>query len=127
MSSTIDFGEVHGTSASCTLVIKFSKFSEFSVFTSECLWVLGLFCQTIPFTLQELTALKKQAMEDGVLSKTSTFEVVSGHVWQARTKALELEPTHVATLMYAVDIRKRLQPNLPAEFCGNGVYSACAR
>ncbi|CAK9238340.1 unnamed protein product [Sphagnum jensenii] len=83
--------------------------------------------KTIPFTLQELTALKKQAMEDGVLSKTSTFEVVSGHVWQARTKALELEPTHVATLMYAVDIRKRLQPNLPAEFCGNGVYSACAR
>jgi hypothetical protein len=124
MASTIDFGEVHGTSASRTLVIKFSKFS---VFTSECLRVLGLFCQTIPFTLQELTALKKQAMEDGVLSKASTFEAVSGHVWQARTKALELEPTHVATLMYAVDIRKRLQPNLPAEFCGNGVYSACAR
>ena len=66
-------------------------------------------------------------MEGGELSKASTFDALSGHVWQARTKAIESAPLQLAQLSYAVDIRERMNPPLPKQFCGNGIYSACAR
>ena len=66
-------------------------------------------------------------MEGGALTKVTTFEALSGHVWQARMKAIDAEPSQLAQLLYAVDIRDRLEPALPKGFVGNAIYSACAR
>ena len=85
------------------------------------------YVQIVSFTAEEVATLKNRAMEGGLLSKVSTFDALSGHVWQARTKAIEREPTQLAQLQFAVDIRDRIEPPLPKQFCGNGIYSACAR
>lgn len=71
--------------------------------------------------------MKRKVLEGGVVSKVSTFDVVSAHVWQARTKAINLKPTELTQLSYAVDIRDRLDPPVPKGFVGNAIYSACAR
>lgn len=81
----------------------------------------------VSFSAEDLAILKRRAMEDGKLSKVSTFDALSGHVWQARIKAIDAKPTDVAQLQYAVDIRDRLDPPLPKGFVGNAIYSACAR
>jgi len=83
--------------------------------------------QIIRFTAEDLATLKKRALEGGVVKKASTFDALSAHVWQARTKAMNSEPTELAQLLYAVDIRDRLDPPLPKGFMGNAIYSGCAR
>ena len=85
------------------------------------------FWQIIHFSPEDIATLKARALEGGELSKASTFDALSGHVWQARTKAIESGPLQPAQLLYAVDIRERVHPPLPKQFCGNGIYSACAR
>jgi omega-hydroxypalmitate O-feruloyl transferase len=66
-------------------------------------------------------------MAGGVLKKVSTFEALAGHVWQARIKAIDAQPQEIAQLLYAVDVRDRLDPPVPKGFVGNALYSACAR
>ncbi|GAB2211919.1 hypothetical protein Droror1_Dr00025258 [Drosera rotundifolia] len=59
-------------------------------------------------------------------ARITSFNVVSAHIW--RCKALSkgnLERD--STLLYAVDIRKRLNPPLPVGYTGNAVLSAYAR
>ena len=83
--------------------------------------------QVVPFSAKDLAELKSRAMEGGVLEKVSTFEALAGHIWQARIKANDAKPNEVAQLLYAVDVRDRLDPPLPKGFVGNALYSACAR
>ncbi|XP_031104593.1 omega-hydroxypalmitate O-feruloyl transferase [Ipomoea triloba] len=68
-----------------------------------------------------LLRLKASAMEDGTLSKCTTFEALSGFVWKARTQALRMKPEQKTKLLFAVDGRSRFQPPLPAGYFGNGI------
>ncbi|KAK4774390.1 hypothetical protein SAY86_009325 [Trapa natans] len=68
-----------------------------------------------------LERLKAKAAEDGVLGKITTFEALSGFVWQARTKALKFPPEHRAKLLFAVDGRRKFEPPLPKGYFGNGI------
>ena len=57
------------------------------------------------------------------VAKCSSFDAIAAHVWQARTKAMDsgsLDDSTPAKALFAVDIRKRVQPPLPAGFVGNG-------
>ncbi|KAL4376538.1 hypothetical protein GQ457_02G021280 [Hibiscus cannabinus] len=65
--------------------------------------------------------LKKNAMEDGVLQKCTTFEALSAFVWRARTKALNLLPDQQTKLLFAVDVRSKFNPSLPKGYFGNGI------
>ncbi|KAE8674045.1 Glycerophosphodiester phosphodiesterase GDPD3 [Hibiscus syriacus] len=67
--------------------------------------------------------LKKQkdAMENGVLEKCSTFEALSAFVWMARTKALNMPPDQQTKLLFAVDGRTKFNPPLPKGYFGNGI------
>ncbi|KAK3039100.1 hypothetical protein RJ639_028846 [Escallonia herrerae] len=73
------------------------------------------------FSPEKLEKLKKKAMEDGVLSKCSTFEALSAFVWRARTEALKLPPLQQTKLLFAVDGRFKLDPPLPKGYFGNGI------
>ncbi|KAK2968771.1 hypothetical protein RJ640_028164 [Escallonia rubra] len=73
------------------------------------------------FSPEKLEKLKKKAMEDGVLSKCSTFEALSAFVWRARTEALKLPPLQQTKLLFAVDGRSKLDPPLPKGYFGNGI------
>ncbi|KAG4207247.1 hypothetical protein ERO13_A03G054200v2 [Gossypium hirsutum] len=77
--------------------------------------------KTFLFDPDKLGQLKEQALEDGVLSKCTTFEVLAGFVWRARCKALNLVPQQKTKLLFAADGRKRFIPPLPEGFAGNGI------
>lgn len=77
--------------------------------------------KTFLFDPDKLGQLKEQALEDGVLSKCTTFEVLAGFVWRAPCKALNLVPQQKTKLLFAADGRKRFIPPLPEGFAGNGI------
>ncbi|KAF5476520.1 hypothetical protein F2P56_003267 [Juglans regia] len=77
----------------------------------------GSFC----FDLEKLQQLKKNAMEDGVLKRCTTFEVLSAIVWRARVQALGMQPDQLTKLLVAVDGRSRFEPPLPRGYFGNAV------
>lgn len=73
------------------------------------------------FDVEKLEKLKAKAMEDGRLSKCTTFEVLSAFVWRARTQALSLKPEQQTKLLFAVDGRQKFNPPLPKGYFGNGI------
>ncbi|KAK4785102.1 hypothetical protein SAY86_001791 [Trapa natans] len=73
------------------------------------------------FDPDKLERLKANATGDGALGKVTTFEALSGFVWQARTKALKVPPEHRAKLLFAVDGRRKFKPPLPNGYFGNGI------
>ncbi|EFJ27564.1 BAHD family acyltransferase, clade V [Selaginella moellendorffii] len=81
--------------------------------------------KTFSFSLAQLDLLKKRAIEGGEVSRCSTFEALTGHVWKARTTALGMDPSSRAKLFVAMNIRDKLKsPALPDGFTGNAVVAA---
>eukprot|EP00253_Pinus_taeda_P027488 PITA_27488 len=78
------------------------------------------------FSVEMLKRLKQEAMKDNIIRGCSTFEVMVAHLWQARTKAVFQNPTQKSTVLFAVDIRSKVNPPLPKGFVGNGVVTAYA-
>ncbi|KAJ7966245.1 Omega-hydroxypalmitate O-feruloyl transferase [Quillaja saponaria] len=54
----------------------------------------------------------------------SSFEVLSAHLWKARTKALGLSKEKMVCLQFSVDTRKKMVPPLPESFSGNAYVLA---
>uniref|UniRef100_A0A7C9EA16 anthranilate N-benzoyltransferase n=1 Tax=Opuntia streptacantha TaxID=393608 RepID=A0A7C9EA16_OPUST len=73
------------------------------------------------FEPEKLIRLKNKAIEDGAISKCTTFEALSALVWKARCKALRMNPDQQTKLLFAVDGRSRFNPPLPKGFFGNGI------
>jgi len=73
------------------------------------------------FEPEKLIRLKNKAIEDGAISKCTTFEALSALVWKARCKALRMNPEQQTKLLFAVDGRSRFNPPLPKGFFGNGI------
>lgn len=73
------------------------------------------------FDPEKLDQLKKKCMEDGALSRCTTFEAISAFVWKARTQALRMQPYQQTKLLFAVDGRSRFDPPLPEGYFGNGI------
>ncbi|PSR96785.1 Omega-hydroxypalmitate O-feruloyl transferase [Actinidia chinensis var. chinensis] len=72
----------------------------------------------LPLMLEKLT---KKATEDGVISKCTSFEALSGFVWRSRSQALKMEPNQPTKLLFAVDGRSRFDPPIPQGYFGNGI------
>ncbi|CAK7353886.1 unnamed protein product [Dovyalis caffra] len=49
----------------------------------------------------------------------SSFEVVTAHLWKARTTALGVRKERMVCLQFAMDIRNKMAPALPKGFSGN--------
>ncbi|CAI0415302.1 unnamed protein product [Linum tenue] len=72
------------------------------------------------------SAMIDKLRRNNVFGGISSFEIVAAHLWKARTKAL-LGPNNKTTmvcLQFAVDIRNKLSPPLPAGFTGNAFVLA---
>ncbi|XP_077215081.1 omega-hydroxypalmitate O-feruloyl transferase-like [Tasmannia lanceolata] len=81
--------------------------------------------QSFCFDHEKLNQLKKLAMEDGIIKNCTNFTVLSAFVWRARSKALKMEPNQQTKLLFAVDVRSKLNPNLPTGYFGNGIVLTC--
>ncbi|KAI4366936.1 hypothetical protein MLD38_022735 [Melastoma candidum] len=77
--------------------------------------------QTFFFDPEKLRRIKASVLESGELDKCTTFEALSGFVWQARTKALGMLPDQSTKLLFAVDGRAKFEPPLPKGYFGNAI------
>ncbi|KAM7267472.1 hypothetical protein ACFE04_009638 [Oxalis oulophora] len=73
------------------------------------------------FDYEKLKTIKEKALEDQFLENCTTFEALSGFVWKARTKALQMESDQETKLLFAVDGRTKFNPPLPKGYFGNGI------
>nr|ABK24776.1 unknown [Picea sitchensis] len=85
--------------------------------------VLKLF----PVSVEMLNRLKEKAMEDGKIMKCTSFEVVTAHLWRARSQALEMQSNETSTVLFPVECRSRLEPPISREYAGNAVVPGYAR
>ncbi|KAI8561620.1 hypothetical protein RHMOL_Rhmol04G0354700 [Rhododendron molle] len=75
-----------------------------------------------PFTQETICLLKEKAMVS-----CSSFEAIVAHTWKARAKAVfGQNPDGFSTVLFAVDIRGKISPNLPDGYVGNAVITAFA-
>ncbi|CAJ1953425.1 unnamed protein product [Sphenostylis stenocarpa] len=84
-------------------------------------------------TSNHITKLKEEA-KNSISGDTTTrvtgFNAITAHIW--RCKALSCDddgnnnPNRSSTILYAVDIRSRLDPPLPKSYTGNAVLTAYA-
>ena len=58
---------------------------------------------------------------EALTKNCTSFEALSALIWQARVAALQLLPSQLTKLLFAVDVRLKLAPPLPQGYFGNGV------
>lgn len=87
---------------------------------------------------EDINGLKSKAHFDlaqgptdgsGPKAKVTGFNVVAAHIWRCKAMSFDPEknaPERESTLLFAIDIRQRLSPPLPAELTGNAVLTAYA-
>ncbi|BFI32708.1 omega-hydroxypalmitate O-feruloyl transferase [Marchantia polymorpha subsp. ruderalis] len=75
-----------------------------------------------PEAVDELKRRVAAEAEEGVEGrKCTTFEALSGLVWRARTRALQMEPRQKTRLYFAVNGREKFVPPIPAGYVGNAI------
>lgn len=60
-------------------------------------------------------------------SSFTSFEVLSAHVWRSWARALNLPPNQILKLLFSINVRGRVRPNLPAGYYGNAFILGCAQ
>ncbi|KAK9742185.1 hypothetical protein RND81_03G153700 [Saponaria officinalis] len=82
--------------------------------------------KTFHFTSSMIENLKRRVSYgfNNYSSPCSSFEIVTAHLWKARTKALGLRRDRMVCLQFSVDTRTRLTPPLPQGFSGNAYVLA---
>ncbi|KAL1193612.1 Alcohol acyltransferase 9 [Cardamine amara subsp. amara] len=78
---------------------------------------------TLTFTPSLLLRLKKTCAPS---LKCTTFEALAAHTWCSWAQSLELPLTMQVKLLFSINMRKRLIPELPQGYYGNGFVLACA-
>ncbi|KAF7131935.1 hypothetical protein RHSIM_Rhsim09G0128400 [Rhododendron simsii] len=72
---------------------------------------------------------KSSAAAGATKAKITGFNVVTTHVWRCKalsSRETSLDRDRSSTVLYAVDIRPRLDPPLPKSYAGNAVLTAYA-
>ncbi|KAK7256080.1 hypothetical protein RIF29_29514 [Crotalaria pallida] len=76
---------------------------------------------------QQIARFKIKAMKDTTLQNITTFQVVAAKIWKARSIATKMLEDKVSTMLFPVDVRKRVVPELPHGFAGNALVPGFAR
>lgn len=76
---------------------------------------------------QKIATLKKKAQEKTTLKNITTFQVVAAKIWKARSIATKIEEDKLSTMLFPVDVRKKLVPELPSGFAGNALVPGFTR
>ncbi|KAG2332372.1 hypothetical protein Bca52824_003552 [Brassica carinata] len=80
---------------------------------------------SVVFEKQRLNELKKLASQLG--QSTTSFEVLSAHVWRSWARSLNLPSNQSLKLLFSINIRDRVKPSLPTGFYGNAFVVGCAQ
>lgn len=75
------------------------------------------------FTPVDVLSLKKQCVPS---LKCTTFEALATHTWRSWVRSLDLNPTLNVKLLFSVNIRRKLNPEMPEGYYGNGFVLGCA-
>ncbi|CAH2034074.1 unnamed protein product [Thlaspi arvense] len=78
---------------------------------------------TLTFTPSLILRLKKTCTPS---LKCTTFEALAAHTWCSWARSLDLPLTMLVKLLFSVNMRKTLIPELPQGYYGNGFVLACA-
>ncbi|KAL5057586.1 hypothetical protein RYX36_029190 [Vicia faba] len=76
---------------------------------------------------QKIATLKKKALGKTSLKNITTFQVVAAKIWKARSIATKIEDDKLSTMLFPVDVRKKLTPELPNGFAGNALVPGFTR
>ncbi|KAJ7544791.1 hypothetical protein O6H91_09G093400 [Diphasiastrum complanatum] len=78
------------------------------------------------FDSKTIDLLKKQVLDQGVLTTCTSFEVVGAFIWRIRTKALCVASSQLTKFEFRVDARSHFRPPLPKGYHGNAAVGVCA-
>ncbi|KAB1221909.1 Omega-hydroxypalmitate O-feruloyl transferase [Morella rubra] len=79
---------------------------------------------SLTFTTSRILRLKSQCVPS---LKCTTFEALASHTWRCWVRSLDLSPSLNVKLLFSVNIRKKLNPEIPQGFYGNGFVLGCAQ
>ncbi|KAL5704723.1 hypothetical protein ACHQM5_023110 [Ranunculus cassubicifolius] len=77
----------------------------------------------LTFTPSHILQLKKLCVPS---LKCTTFETLASHTWRCWIKSLNLPSSLKIKLLFSVNIRKVVKPELPKGYYGNGFVLGCA-
>ncbi|PON93392.1 Transferase [Trema orientale] len=76
------------------------------------------------FSPTQLLCLKRQCVPS---LKCTTFEALASHTWRSWIRSLDPSPSLTVKLLFSVNIRKKLSPEIPQGYYGNGFVLGCAQ
>nr|GEX29342.1 omega-hydroxypalmitate O-feruloyl transferase [Tanacetum cinerariifolium] len=79
---------------------------------------------SLTYTASDILCLKTQCVP---LVKCTTFEVFAAHTWRSWVKSLNLEPSLEVKLLFSMNIRNKVNPEIPKGYYANGFVLACAK
>lgn len=83
---------------------------------------------SLTFTAAHLAHLKKQLLLSApALKRCTSFEALAATVWRAWVRALDPPAALRVKLLFSVNARRRLKPELPEGYYGNGFVLGCAQ
>ncbi|MCD7473536.1 hypothetical protein HAX54_015444, partial [Datura stramonium] len=78
---------------------------------------------SITFSQSQILQLKRQCSPS---VKSTSFEVLASHTWRCWVKSLNLPSSVKVKLLFSINIRKTVKPELPQGYYGNGFVLGCA-
>uniref|UniRef100_A0A6N2LSY3 Omega-hydroxypalmitate O-feruloyl transferase n=1 Tax=Salix viminalis TaxID=40686 RepID=A0A6N2LSY3_SALVM len=79
---------------------------------------------SLTFTNSHIIHLKRQCVPS---LKCTAFEALASHTWRSWVRALDLSPSLNVKLLFSVNVRRRLIPEIPQGYYGNGFVLGCAQ
>lgn len=76
---------------------------------------------------ERIARLKSEALKDGKHKNCTAFHVTTAKIWKARSIAIGMPDDRISTLLFPVDVRKRVVPPAPDGFAGNALVPGFAR
>lgn len=83
--------------------------------------------KVLRLSANDIASMKDKAKIEGASGPAITgFNVVTAHIWRCKVlamTALPADPEKLSRVLYAIDLRSRLQPPLPKSYTGNAVLT----
>lgn len=81
--------------------------------------------ESFKFDPKKIDRLKELVTDKETIKRCTTFAALTALVWRARTSALKMKPSQKTKLLFAVDVRSKMNPPMPKQYFGNGIVLTC--
>lgn len=79
---------------------------------------------SLTFTHSDILHLKRQCVPS---LKCTTFEALASHTWRSWVRSLDLSHSLSVKLLFSMNVRNKLNPEMPQGYYGNGFVLGCAQ